>query len=510
MQRSSCGGSLAWYPRTLAWLGLTVAVAWSAEPPTVPEATAKNGKATPYQVAPFVHRLWAITGAVLEQHVAPPTRQEMFLAAARHLCLQTQDPSAQLSQKLSRLTTEEQFVALFEEIWPKTARQSGAAEELEKGTLAALLESVPGQPRVLSALQLKAIADLHSNRYVGLGIQIRLAPEEKLSQIVTTMPGGTARAAGVKAGDLIVEADGFNMEGQTISQVVMRLRGEEGSSVTLKLRQPGSTENRTLKMERRVVPFETVLGYQRSGENSFRFRVDPVAPIAYLRFSSLSSSTVHELRKLEGQLLEEGFRGVVLDLRFTGTGDTHLAALVADALLDGGVMWRERDTHHRLKEHRADRDCLFRDCRLAVLVNNTMELPAQLVAAALQDNNRAVLIGERSNCEAALTSQVHLPENQGEVLLRTGWVERSRPGAPRPADQEAQGQNGRYSWLLVPNHEVLMTNRQKEDLMEWNHQQHSPDLSSGPYQYPQDPQLTKAVAVLREDLKKTDKSEPRP
>src|SRR5947209_8783743 len=97
MQRSSCRGSLAWYLLTLAWLGLILAAVWTAEPPKVPDTAAKNGKATPYQVALFVHRLWAITDAVLEQHVAPPTRQEMFLAAARHLCLQTQDPPTRLS-----------------------------------------------------------------------------------------------------------------------------------------------------------------------------------------------------------------------------------------------------------------------------------------------------------------------------------------------------------------------------------------------------------------------------
>src|SRR5262249_343368 len=161
-----------------------------------------------------------------------------------------------------------------------------------------------------------------------------------------------------KPGDLILEVNGKSTEGVSIRDLVDMIRGEEGTPVTFVVRQPGETETRTLKMVRGVVPFENVLGLKRGGAAAWGFRVQPGMPAASVQISSITSSTVHELRRVEQSLQAAGFKALVLDLRQAHGESIHQAALLADSLLDGGVLWQVRDAKGRVKEYRADRDCL--------------------------------------------------------------------------------------------------------------------------------------------------------
>src|SRR5205085_1387250 len=115
-------------------------------------------------------------------------------------------------------------------------------------------------------------------------------------------------------------------------------------------------EPRTLKMIRGVVPFTTALGFRRTGEESWDYHAEDSGPIAYVRITSITVSSLHELRQIERQLQQEGFKALVLDLRSAGGDDVQFAALLTDGLLDGGLMWTVRDAQGKLKAYQADRD----------------------------------------------------------------------------------------------------------------------------------------------------------
>jgi C-terminal peptidase prc len=453
-------------------------------------------------LAQLTRRLWAVTEVVLETHVQPSSRQEMLLAAARAFLELTGQPAPRdLSRRVSGLTTEAQFTAYLAEILPSDLDKSLAKKHGVSGLFEALLRPVPGA-RFLSADEQNLDAQIRGNRYVGTGIQIGMNQPEQLTQILIPIPGGPARKAGARPGDLIVSINGVSMKGRPLGDIVQLLRGGEGTVIDLEVRQPGADKSRTLKVTRGVAVFETVQGYHRTAEDAWDYQPDPAAPVGYVRLEGLTSSTAHELRKLEPKVLAGGPRGIVLDLRSGGGGDLHHAAQVADELLDGGLLWRVRDGPGRVREVRADRDCVFRGLPLVVLVDEGTAGPGTMVAAALQDNGRALVVGVPTRGGNVMaTAVVDLPEGIGAVELWTGKVERAKTsGAPKSTDGEVA-----HPLSVQPDQVVEIEARLREAVANWQRAQASPAPPAGAVvKRPPDPQLEKAVALLLAEIRKSD------
>ena len=487
-------------------------------------------KTPPVDADALARRLWAITGVILEHHVKPPSRQEMLSAGTTALLATAKGASPNqpgslgakigavnrlrppavevlsddLRHRISQLTSTEQLAVFLKEVWPKAgAAKNASAEGLETSLWQGLFQSVPGGARQIPQRELKVMEQFNANRYVGTGIQISQNGKENLTQIMTAFPGGPARRAGAKESELILEVDGVSMQGAGIQKVVERLRGEEGTAVTMVVRQPGSQEKRTLAMIRSVIPFVTAEGYRRVSEEAWEYRIDPAVPVAYVRLNAVRSSTLHELRKIERRLQADGCRALVLDLRYS-QADLHHATILADGLLDGGVLWRLRDKHNKVTEVRADRDCLFRDWPLAVLVGNSIGrgIGVQALATALQDNHRAILVGELLTSVGYVTTPVPLPDGQGALFLATAILERAASGPPATV-VAIPGKKVPPVWSLQPDHQVRMSNEQRKALQQRLFGERKTDAKAGNEKTPDDPQLAKAVELLRATLDTT-------
>jgi carboxyl-terminal processing protease len=482
--------------RSLAILTILGVATAALAGPIEPRSQEQAAPARPAET--FVKRLWAVCDLVLDHDVDPPTRQEMMLGGIKALLQKAGSKvPADLSRRISSLSTQQDFAALVRECWPKDGAGTLSAEELTMAMLQGLLHRVPGQPNLVSLKELKVLDQVRENRYVGTGIQIRMDAKEKRGQIVDPFRGGPARKAGAKPGDLILEVDGKDTEGLSIAELVEMIRGDEGTPVTFLVRQPGTTETRTLKMTRSVVPFETVVGLKRGEDDAWVHRVKPDVPIGYVQITSITASTLHELRQAASTLQAAGFRALVLDLRETQGDSVQQAALLADGLLDEGVLWEVRDAKEQVKEYRADRDCLFRDWPLAVLVTEHTGPAAGWVAQALRNNCGAILVGEPARDIRYAKTLVRLPDSQGAIGLRTGVVAFPKSGSSaKPEEAAAQG-------VIRPDQVVKMSSQQRDMVTKWffakNLSQLPPGESDAP---PEDPQLTKAVAVLQEALAK--------
>jgi C-terminal peptidase prc len=482
--------------------GTGVAVRHTAAAPGEPEARAPQApKAVPAEKkdtptpeaapapAPFAHRLWTVMDLVREKHPEPPARADMMLAAVKAVLTAAKKPIPDdLARRVRGLETREQFTAFLKDIWPR-GPEAPEGEVLEAAALDGLFVPVPGRGAFWPPEQARVADQLSGNRYIGIGIQIRLDEKEKLPQIVLPFRGGPAHKAGIKPDDLIVEVDGKATKDVPLAKVVEMLRGEEGTKLTVAVRAPGAAENRTVKMTRTVVPFEHVLGYRRASEDAWDYLIDPKSPIGYVWVDSCSSSTPHELRQIERRLRAQGARALVIDFRSSqGASEQHNATLLASALLDDAPLWRFHGAGKEVREYRSGRDCLFRDWPMAVLVNDNVDTAEGTVVAALQDNRRAVLVGEPTRVGGFVVSRFPLPDNQGALTLRVGRMERTAKDR---------------GWPVEPDHAVSLTKKQREALDTWLRAKgRPPEPGSAADKAPEDPQLDKAVELLREALKK--------
>jgi carboxyl-terminal processing protease len=211
----------------------------------------------------------------------------------------------------------------------------------------------------------------------------------------------------------------------TLRQVIDRLRGEEGTAVEVTVRQPKAKESRTYSIVRGTLAHPTIQGPAWSDATDTAHNwVQRDDRIGYLKLTEISASTLHELRQFAQRLESVDTRGLILDLRGLRHAGFHAAVLLADSLLDRGTIGRLR-TAERVMTYQADADCLFRDWPLVALIDQGTSGPAEWLAAALQDNGRAKLVGRPTAGVSQVQTYVPIGDGSFSVRLTTGMLERA-------------------------------------------------------------------------------------
>lgn len=215
----------------------------------------------------------------------------------------------------------------------------------------------------------------------GVGIEVTL--EEGLLRVVAPIDDTPASRAGILAGDLILRIDGDLVRGMTMQEAVGRLRGERGTEVELQVLREDGEAPETITLTRDRIEIRSV-------------RSDMPEPgFGYLRISQFQHSTGEELRKHLTELEERGeLRGLILDLRNNPGGTLDGAVNVSEVFLDGDlvVYTQGRDEGSRVN-YDANAGQQARDVPLIVLVNSGSASASEIVAGALQDQDRAIIMG---------------------------------------------------------------------------------------------------------------------
>ena len=411
----------------VAYLNSPVAFADGTSPP--PSSPA------PKPPPELAARIGEITDAVLQYHIDPPARQQMILSSIKALYKASGEPVPPgLGRRVSALTTPDQLASFLVEIWPKSsAKKPIAAKGLEEALLQGLLGDVSGEAFLISEKERVVMEQSEGNRYVGLHIALAMDDQEKRPLIREVIEGGPADRAGVKENDLIELIEGVDTKGMALREAVDRLRGQEGTEVTIKVRQPKTTNSRTYTITRGQHARSTVQGVRKRSSGAWDCRVDVSSGIAYLRINEVTASTPHDLRILATQVERQGNQAIILDLRSVGGTSIHPAVMLADTLLSGGVIGRMQ-TAERDVTFQADSDALFRSLPIAVLVDQFTAGTAEWIVAALQDNHRAMIVGRPTfsamtatqggiSRRSDVTSRVTLGDGSGAIELTTGRLE---------------------------------------------------------------------------------------
>lgn len=227
-------------------------------------------------------------------------------------------------------------------------------------------------------------------QFSGVGIQITLA-DGKLT-VVSPLDGTPAHRAGIKAGDRIFEIDGKSTIGITLDQAVRAITGPEGTSVVLGVRPPGSERTRDVKLTRKRIRIQSVKGFERTDSGAWNFVADDDANIGYIRLTQFGPDTADEMDKAVESMRRTGrVGGMILDLRFNGGGRLDAAVNVANRFLDRGRIVSAGEWAAN-----ADTKDTYGRFPVIVLINGQSASASEIVAGALQDNHRALIVGENT------------------------------------------------------------------------------------------------------------------
>jgi C-terminal peptidase prc len=382
-----------------------------------PPAFAQPSQTT--EPADLARQTLAAIDIFAEHHIAAPPRQEIVrqMIFAMRRAAKLERPLG-LGPRLGKLSSDEEFLELLTQEWEQVRAALLAVEESESAetvmvrSLQSLLFAAPGRNAISGSEVHRAEQQLAANRYVGIGIQLVGGRNGEPPRMVQVFPAGPAHAAGGKVGDVIVEIDGISTDGMTLVEVVRALRGPEGTEVELLLQQ-GAEEPRRYTITRGVVPIQ----------HTFHERVDREGiAIEVIRFNLITPATVSDLRKIEQEWTSPP-DAVLIDLQ-RGADDLHHGVLLADALLDGGEIGR-LVTADGSRSFEAGREALFADIPLFVIVSGTTSGALEWVAAALQDQGRATVIGQPTAGQAFVSESFDVPGTNLVLTLATGVLQRA-------------------------------------------------------------------------------------
>lgn len=355
----------------------------------------------------------ALVNAVLEHHFRPPTKQEMVLEAVRSLAKATPaevPDEADLAREISMAADD----AALREIVRSACRRLREANASAPSDLyvaiagEGVFEAAPFGGSVATAKDQDVNEQFAANRYVGIGIALKMEESEpRRPAIAAIVPGGPCAAAGIPEGARFLEIDEWSTEGQSLEEVVDRIRGPEGTDVTLVMQFPDEDEPRRVILKRGVVPMKSVSVTEPNGERR---------AVVSVRIARLSSSVPHELRDLASRIGTP--REIRIDLSGVDQGTVHNAILIADEILDSGTIGFvvERGSRRRIE---AQPGALFENIPITVIVGRNTSGPAEWLAQSLIENGRATAAGEPS-AGAAVGMSVHpLPGGRMVVQIPT-------------------------------------------------------------------------------------------
>lgn len=282
-------------------------------------------------------------------------------------------------------------------------------KELLEYAIRGMLSGLDPHSSYLSAEQFTELKIGTSGEFGGLGIEVGM--EDGFVKVVSPIDDTPAKKAGIESGDLIVRLDDKPVKGLTLGEAVKLMRGKPGTDILLTVIRTGQDKPLKIKITRAIIQVSSVK--QRLLENDY----------GYLRISHFQTKTTQNLLKGIDKLKKDNegkpLKGLVLDLRNNPGGVLTGAVGVSDAFLNKGliVYTNGREDNSRLSYNATVGDSL-NGAPLVVLVNSGSASASEIVAGALQDHKRAIIMGERSFGKGSVQTIQDLPGG-GAIKLTT-------------------------------------------------------------------------------------------
>lgn len=280
-------------------------------------------------------------------------------------------------------------------------------EKLTDITLQEMLQHLDPHSDYFTAEETKAMNEPMKGNFEGIGIEYNFVQDTLV--VMAVVPGGPSEKAGLKTGDRIVRANDTLMVGKNASEGFIRdkLRGPKGTKVTLAVRRPGTKSLINVPITRGSVPIFSVEGsYMLNDE------------VGYIKLNRFAETSYDEFMKASNTLLGEGMKKMVLDLRGNGGGYLDAATSIADEFLSAGkmiVFTKGRiDGEEKIL---ATKKGSLEQTPLVILVDENSASASEILAGAIQDNDRGIIVGRRTFGKGLVQEEKHL--NDGSAFRLT-------------------------------------------------------------------------------------------
>jgi carboxyl-terminal processing protease len=356
----------------------------------------------------------------------------------------------------------------------------------------------PEDMAFLSARELAEVNQGMQQKFAGVGLALKADEVTGDISVTSVLPGSAALKGGVRAGDRILEVDDMALPGgKELETAVKLLRGQIGTPVNVTIRRGGSGNVEKLRLVRDNVRLPSVKGDRYRADGSPEFVLDAERKIGYVRLTQVGQETPSEMEGALKELRAQGMRGLILDLRNNPGGLLSEAVSVSDLFLDQGrILSVKGRTNEEVFEAKKQED--FVGFPIAVIVNRQTASAAEIIAAALQDNGRAAVIGERTFGQGVVKSIVPLKDGIGALKLPVAAY--FRPSGANmnryPALKESD------DWGVKPDsgYEVVFSDAEKKAYEKYRNDRDVIDAAGATEGAFDDRQLQKALEYLSREL----------
>lgn len=315
---------------------------------------------------------------------------------------------------------------LFGDVFDKVKRdyvEEVSDKDLIEAAINGMLSSLDPHSSYLNEKAFDEMRIQTKGEFGGLGIEVTM--ENGLVKVVSPIDDTPAYRAGLKSGDYISRIDGEAVMGTTLTESVEKMRGKPGTKIELVILREGENEPLDFTIKRAVIKIKSVRAHQEDD-------------VAYVRITSFSEQTARNVKKEMKDLrkkIGKDFKGVVLDLRNNPGGLLDQAVKVSDLFLERGEIvstdGRVADSKDRKNASSGD---IVDGKPIVVMINGGSASASEIVAGALQDHRRAIIIGTKSFGKGSVQTVIPLSTSKGAMRLTT-----SRYFTPSGRSIQAEG-----------------------------------------------------------------------
>lgn len=371
--------------------------------------------------------------------------------------------------------------------------ESKESEELISGAIRGVVDGLDDFSQYLDPKDYKNLKSDTRGDFGGLGI--RLVKTDGFISVVTPMPNTPAFEAGVMPGDRILFVDGTDVSSMELDEAVELMRGPVGSTVTIimsrKDKETGAYEQLPELVFKRAKIVPEIVHYRMLPDQ-----------IGYIYLVDFSGHSTEEVKKALASLTKQGMKGLVLDLRFNPGGLLNGAADLAKLFMQNNqmIVYTQGRKPEFYQEFKTNAKALYPDLPLVVLINQGSASASEIVSGALQDNDRAVIVGQRSFGKASVQQVLPLAGGAGlKLTIAYYYTPKGRLIQRNYRDKSKENQGG-----IFPDVEVKMDIKDESKvLMQYNNVIYTPGQEKPELILTEkDLVLEKAVEILKQGPEK--------